>query len=73
MGEIRRASGSWLAALLGITALFLVFVGSADAAASKAKLGGFCATAGTGAGQCKTPRGVAVNSIGGGGVESGDV
>jgi hypothetical protein len=66
-------SVSWLLALLGIAALPLAFVGSAAAAPSKAELGKFCATAGTGAGQCKTPRGVAVNLTGAGGVGSGDV
>jgi hypothetical protein len=66
-------SVSWLLALLGIAALPLAFAGSADAAPSKAELGKFCATAGTGAGQCKTLRGVAVNQTGAGGAEAGAV
>jgi len=49
------------------------FVGTAAAAPPKAKLGAFCNTSGTGAGQCGLPRGLAVNFTGAGGVPGGSV
>jgi len=56
-----------------VAVLFAVVAGSAGAAPSRAKVGHFCAPSGTGAGQCKSVRGVAVNVTGAGGVQAGSV
>jgi hypothetical protein len=51
----------------------LLVAGVAGAGVPKVKVGKFCTPNGTLGGQCKTPRGVAVNRTGAGGVSPGDV
>lgn len=60
-------------AALIVTVLFAVAAGSAAASPSKAKIGHLCTPGGTGAGQCQTARGVAVDATGAGGVQAGSV
>jgi hypothetical protein len=75
-GHARYGSTTATAVCIGallVTVLLAVVAGSADASPSKARVGHFCTPSGTGAGQCRSVRGVAVNATGAGGVESGDV